>query len=195
MPLNHFHVIRARPSEDDPIIACYDGRQRVVATVELTAWDDYFGFTDDGPSKEEANLLANANLDTLTRIIKRKYAAGQFESLRRAGSTLPHITLKLQDISPARLKRDALDLCREAGVIAEERMSRTWRGESHPNGEVEFFTTDPGVARRAATARHNQSELFSFLYSDEQHDVLIFGVVTSYRAEVPFRFSLEPKDD
>jgi len=121
MPLNRFEVVDASSSNfEGAVIHSHDGRALVLAHVSPRAFGDYFNRprVDDVDcrrlTKRQCNLLAHSNLDQLSAIVARKYAAGQFSMHGSWGWTYPLI-----EVTHADLSRGADELSDAALLTAE----------------------------------------------------------------------------
>ena len=121
MALTNFEIIQARTGDDDPEIACMDGRQRVLAMVTDEAWDDVLELPSGQTLRtiQEKNILSQQHLPVLKELIQARYGAGAYEMLNRTQSTLPLIKLRLGDLTPVRsqLSRVPLDVFRAAHFV------------------------------------------------------------------------------
>lgn len=104
MALSEFAVLHERRSDgglnfDDPLIHCFDGRQRVLAFVHRIALDDYFRVPGDKPrTLKQWNLVVESNRAAFEKIIEAKYQRGERSTYDARGQSYPRVDVTLDDM-------------------------------------------------------------------------------------------------
>jgi hypothetical protein len=102
MPLSNFAVVHERgnaSTDGDPLVRCHDGRQRILAFVELEALEDYFRIPgDEHHTLRQWNLVVDRNLEAFKRIIGTKYERNDWEVHNAYGQSYPKLVVTLEDM-------------------------------------------------------------------------------------------------
>ncbi len=116
MTLSNVEVIHAQPDSDFVVLHGWDNRQMVLAFIPVMHLEDLF--RRQSLSGQQANLVADRNIEVIARIVSAKYERGEHRPYSRFGSTLPRVDITLDDLDPhkAEMTDSVLDL--KAGFVA-----------------------------------------------------------------------------
>lgn len=121
MLLSDLQVVHAQPDSDVVVLHGYEGTATMVlAFIPVVHLDDYFRRRH--LNGKQANVLVDANLEVISRIISDKYERGEYRPYSRSGSTHPRVDLTLADLESAgeRLSDSALTTLGGAGWVRPE---------------------------------------------------------------------------